>query len=270
MSAFTRRTLLVAAMALGTNSFAIAAEDSYLRQAEQQIFRLANESRKDAGVEELQWNEQAAEAARAHAKLMAEKQALSHQFSGEPALRERMGATGLRFDSVAENVADAGSPDEVHKTLMNSPPHRQNLLNPKYNSLGIGVAYSGDQFYVVQDFAHALPTRTATEVEDEIISDFNRLRVSHGLPVINAAKSEELRTLACEGKQRQVHARDVMAAAPGASRVMAFTTVDPSTLPESLLNASREPASRMNVGACFAPSPSTSYAAFWVVVTMFR
>src|SRR5712671_4804037 len=165
MNAITRFLLVTT---LGFFNLAAVATDTDLRRAEQQIFQLANQARKDGGVEPLQWNEQAAEAARAHAKLMAEKQALSHQFSGEPALRERMGATGLRFDSVAENVADAGSPDEVHKTLMNSPPHRQNLLNPKYNSLGIGVAYSGDQFYVVQDFAHALPTRTATEVEDEI------------------------------------------------------------------------------------------------------
>ncbi len=270
MSAFTRRTLLIAAMALGTNSFAIAAEDSYLRQAEQQIFQLANQARQDAGIEPLAWNEQAAEAARAHAKIMAEKQALSHQFSGEPALRERMGATELRFDATAENVADATSADEIHQALMNSPPHRQNLLNPKYNSLGIGVAKNGDQLYVVQDFAHAIPTRTAEDVESEIISDFNRLRVSHGLPQVTATRSAELRKLACEGKQRQIHARDVLSISPGASRAMAFTLTDPSKLPESVLQASREPAGRLNIGACFAPSSSTSYAAFWVLVTMQR
>jgi len=241
-----------------------------MRQAEKQIFQLANQARQDAGIEQLAWNEQAAEAARAHAKLMAEKQSLSHQFSGEPTLRERLGSTELRFDAVAENVADAESPDEIHQALMNSPPHRQNLLSPKYNSLGIGVAKNGDQLYVVQDFAHTIPIRTVAEVEAEIIADFNRLRVSHGLPQISAIRSEELRRLACEGKQRQIHASEVLSMSPGSSRVMAFTTVDPSTLPESMLNASREPAGRMNIGACFAPSSSTSYAAFWVVVTMQR
>lgn len=246
------------------------ASDADLRQAEQQIFQLANQARQDAGVEPLGWNEQAAEAARAHARLMAEKQSLSHQFSGEPALRERMAGTGLRFDSVAENVADAQSADESHDALMNSPPHRQNLLNPKYNSLGIGVAQSEGQLFVVQDFAHSIPTRTAIEVEDEVISDFNRLRASHGLREVAPSKSEDLRKLACEGKQRQVHARDVMNISPGASRVMAFTLNDPSKLPPSLLNASREPAGRMGIGACFAPSPSTSYAAFWVLVTMYQ
>jgi hypothetical protein len=269
MSKFGRHTCLIAAVLIATSNFATAA-DSYLRQAEQRIFDLANEARKDAGVEPLQWNEQAADAARAHAKIMADKQALSHQFDGESPLRDRLGATGLRFDSAAENVADAESPDESHEALMNSPLHRQNMLNPKYNAVGIGVALHGKQVYVVQDFAHVLQTRNAIEVEDEIITNFNRLRLSHGLAEVNATRSEELRKLACEGKQRQVHARDVLTLAPGASRVMAFTIVDPSTLPELLLNASHEPAQRMNVGACFAPSASTSYAAFWVVVTMFR
>jgi uncharacterized protein YkwD len=267
MNAITR-FLLVAT--LGFFNLAAVASDGDLRRAEQRIFQLANQARQDAGVEPLQWNEQAAQAARAHAKMMAEKQALSHQFSGEPALRERMAATGLRFDSVAENVADAESADGVHQVLMNSPPHRQNLLNPKYNSLGIGVAKNGDQLFVVQDFAHSISTRTAEEVEDEVIADFNRLRVSHGLPEVTATKSRDLRKLACEGKQRQVHARDVLNISPGASRVMAFTLTDPSKLPESLLNASREPAGRMGIGACFAPNPSTSYAAFWVLVTMYR
>jgi len=252
-----------------SGSFLLASEGD-LRQAEQHIFQLANQARTDAGVEPLQWDGQAAEAARVHAKLMADKQALSHQFSGEAALRERLGATGLRFDSAAENVADAASADEAHEALMNSPPHRQNLLNPKYNGLGIGVAKNGDQIYVVQDFAHSIPTHAAGEVEDGIIADFNKLRASHGLPQVSATKSEALRKLACEGKQRQIHARDVLGIFPGAARVMAFTLTDTTKLPESVLQASHEPASRMSIGACFAPSASTSFAAFWVMMTMFR
>src|SRR5437879_3948374 len=99
------KTIALTFLLLAT-SLSGSAADENLRQAEQQILQLANQARKDAGIEPLQWNEQAAEVARAHATTMAEKQTLSHQFSGEPALRERMGATGLRFDSAAENVVD--------------------------------------------------------------------------------------------------------------------------------------------------------------------
>src|SRR6476659_3755067 len=102
------KTIVCSLLLILSSSFLLAS-DGDLRQAEQHIFQLANQARQDAGVEPLQWNEQAAEAARVHAKLMADKQALSHQFSGEAALRERLRATGLRFDSAAENVADAAS-----------------------------------------------------------------------------------------------------------------------------------------------------------------
>ena len=241
-----------------------------LPSAEQRIFELSNQARKDAGVDPLTWNEQAAEAARAHAKLMADKHALSHQFPGEPVMRDRLGAVGLRFDAAAENVADAESADEAHDALMHSPPHRTNLLNPKYNSVGIGVAENNGQLYVVEDFAHSIPTQSAEQVEDEIITDFNRLRASHGLGVVEAVKSDDLRKLACNGKRGTVRARDVLATAPNASRVFAFTVTDPSKLPGSLLQASHDAASRMNIGACFTPSQATSYAAFWVVVTMYR
>src|SRR5207245_5855564 len=105
--------------------------------------------------------------------------------------------------------------------------------------------------------------QSAEQVEDEIITDFNRLRASHGLPMVDAIKSEDLRKLACNGKRGAVHARDVLASAPTASGVFAFTVTDPSKLPESLLQASHDAASRMNIGACFAPSQATSYAAFW-------
>src|SRR5947209_5563361 len=90
------KTIVCSLLIFISSSFALAS-DQKLRLAEQQIFNLANEARENAGVEPLQWNEQAAEAARVHAKLLAQNQALSHQFSGEQALRERLGATGLRF-----------------------------------------------------------------------------------------------------------------------------------------------------------------------------
>src|SRR3954471_20778794 len=262
----SRRLVLFLLLAFGLCP-ARAAEPT---PAEQRIFELTNQARKDAGVEPLTWNEQAAQAARLHAQLMAQKQALSHQFAGEAELRDRLGAAGFRFDAAAENVADAESADEAHDALMHSPPHRVNLLNPKYNSIGIGVAEKNGQLYVVEDFAHAIEARTAEQVEGEILADFNRLRASHGLRPVEAIKAEDLRKLACTGKQGTVHARDVLATNPTAARVFAFTVTDPSKLPDSLLQASHDAARRINIGACFAPSSSTSYAAFWVVATMYR
>src|SRR5438270_3430468 len=83
-------------------------------QREQQLFDLLNHEREKAGLSKLEWNDQLAEAALAHSKLLADNQDLSHQFPGEPILQERIGATKLRFNSVAENVAFAPDVETAH------------------------------------------------------------------------------------------------------------------------------------------------------------
>src|SRR5690349_7226806 len=79
--------------------------------AEKQLFDLINHEREKARLSKLEWSDRLAQAALAHSKLLAENRDLSHQFSSEPNLQERVGAIGLRFNSVAENVAAA--PDIV-------------------------------------------------------------------------------------------------------------------------------------------------------------
>src|SRR5258708_28509143 len=54
------------------------------REAEQQLFDLANYARQQAGVAPLQPDAGLTQSALDHAKAMASEQQLSHQFSGEP------------------------------------------------------------------------------------------------------------------------------------------------------------------------------------------
>ncbi len=65
--------------------------------AEQELFRMTNRDRAEAGLPELEWNEWLAQAARKHAAEMARRGRLSHQFPGEPGLRDRIAATSIRF-----------------------------------------------------------------------------------------------------------------------------------------------------------------------------
>src|SRR5882757_9909248 len=83
-------------------------------QREQQLFDLVNHEREKAGLNKLEWSDSLAQAALAHSKLLADNRDLSHQFSGEPTLQERVGATRLRFNAVAENVAEAPDVDTAH------------------------------------------------------------------------------------------------------------------------------------------------------------
>src|SRR5579859_1814635 len=102
---------------------------------EKQLFDLVNRERQKAGLNRFDWSDKLAEAALAHSRLLDQHQDLSHQFAGEPVLQARVGSTGLRFNSVAENVAESPELEVAHKSLMHSPGHRANILNENYNAI---------------------------------------------------------------------------------------------------------------------------------------
>ena len=143
-------------------------------KAEKRIFELLNLERKDAGLKPLEWNQNAAVAARAHAKLLADNREMSHQFPGEPDLRERLTATTVRFTSAGENVAKADDPDEVHLALMGSPGHRANILGADYTAVGIGVVERDARLYVAQDFVRLVSVYSELQFLQAFTVSFNR------------------------------------------------------------------------------------------------
>src|SRR5262249_23833726 len=148
---------------------------------ERQLLKLVNQERKNAGLEALQWDAQLAEAAELHARLLASHGGLSHRFSGEPELAQRVAATGARVNAVAENVALADDAEEVPWALMNSPGHRANIMNPLYNAVGIGVVVFKNRMYVTQDFGHVVPVYSDQQFRQELLAAFNRRRQAHRL-----------------------------------------------------------------------------------------
>ncbi len=62
---------------------------------------------------------------------------------------------GILYYSAGENIA-AGqqTPQEVVTAWMNSPGHRDNILNPSFISLGVGIFYKegGYGYHWVQEF----------------------------------------------------------------------------------------------------------------------
>lgn len=139
---------------------AISAQTSTVTEdfgAEQELLELANQRRREAGAPALRLDTILSNAARAHARLMVDRQQLSHQFDGEPLLMPRLLETGLRLDHVGENVAFNSTVEKAFDALMQSPPHRRNLLDPSFNSAGFAAFWSNQRLYVVQDFAHRLP-----------------------------------------------------------------------------------------------------------------
>jgi uncharacterized protein YkwD len=125
----------------------------YDSQAEHQLLDLANQARAEAGLAPLQSDEGLTRAARKHSALMASQKQLSHDLPGEPALPQRLAAaSSLQFSAEGENVGLAPSAAAVHWGFIDSPHHRENLLNPDYNVAGFAVVRNGNMNYVTEDF----------------------------------------------------------------------------------------------------------------------
>jgi hypothetical protein len=230
---------------------------------EKQLFDLVNREREKAGRSKLEWSDRLAQAALAHSKLLAENRDLSHQFSGEPILAERIGATRLRFNSVAENVAAAPDINTAHVALMKSPGHRANILHQDYNAIGISIVERDHELYVTQDFAHTLISYTEKQFRDAIVSGFNKARRTRGLLPVDIIIDPRLKKAACA---QDMNTNTLIQNLPGATGLLVFSQSDPGALPDDLKKFTTDKAvERMNIGVCLQTGGKTGFSKFWVV-----
>ena len=138
-------------------------------QFDQELLQLVNNERADAGLDPLLIDDQLDQAANLHTDEMIQADRMSHQLPGEAKLGERVTATGYEWGYVGENVAAGqATPEEVMYNenwgWMNSPDHRENILNPKFTHLGVGYgsdpddddSYNDQDTYWTQVFASEL------------------------------------------------------------------------------------------------------------------
>lgn len=99
-----------------------------------------NALRRKAGAPELRMNAALQKAAQAHAQDMLERGFFAHKSPGNTTVRERATKAGYKWRNIGENIAEGQkSVDEVVATWMDSPGHRQNMLEPKFREIGIGL-----------------------------------------------------------------------------------------------------------------------------------
>lgn len=142
-----------------------AAKAQELASDEQQLFTLANQTRAGNGLGSLKWDPALAAAALQHCNLMADMGSISHRYQGEADLTVRAGQAGAHFSLVEENVAVGPYVDGIHRGWMNSPGHRENLLNPQIDRVGIAVVARGGSLYAVADYARAVPVLNRSQIE---------------------------------------------------------------------------------------------------------
>lgn len=140
-----------------------------LRKAEQEVLRLTNAFRKQAGREALKAEKRLEKAAAYFAAFMARTDKYGHEVDGNKS-EERIAAYEYEACLTAENIAYAMNSDrftteELARTFFEmwkkSPHHRDNMLDPDAKEVGIAIAFApaSHRYYVVQDFARP---KTAT------------------------------------------------------------------------------------------------------------
>ena len=242
----------------------------YDSPAEQQLLELANQARAQAGAPRLTLDAGLCHAARAHAEAMFAARQLSHQFEGEPSLPQRLAtATSTQLDQEGENVALDFDAEKGHQHLMLSPPHRANLLNPAYNVIGLGVVRSGDRLYIVQDFGHALPNYSASEVKERIAATVTQARRQANQPDLARSDLPNADAAACSMAQADKLATSAVHQLAQRYTVMTYTSMHPETLPA---NAGRVLAGHnlrsFSVGTCYARTETYPTGVYWVVLSL--
>lgn len=237
---------------------------------EERLLELANQSRRQAGAPPLMLDPGLSQAALIHAQAMLDARQLSHQFTGEPSLPQRLAdRTTLQLDQEGENVALDYDADHGHEHLMHSPPHRANLLNPAYNIVGMGVVRSGDRLFIVQDFGHALPNYSLAEVKDQVAAAVNATRHRGRQRDLPRQDLQTVDAAACSMAQA-----DKLGTLPVHSlaqhfTVLTYTSLHPETLPSEAAHALASHNLRsFSVGACYGRTDTYPTGVYWVLLSL--
>lgn len=152
--------ILSVGVALGARP---ASAGGYVPSDETRVQSLVNATRTSKGLGALKRNDEMVGMARRQAGKMAAKGNIFHN----QALGAEMTSSGLEWQKAGENVGMGPDVEMVEDAFLASPHHYDNIVDPKYDTIGIGVVDGADgRRYVVQVFADlrapAVPAPTAS------------------------------------------------------------------------------------------------------------
>ncbi|MEG3626316.1 CAP domain-containing protein [Streptomyces poriticola] len=118
------------------------------------VVQLVNSERSKAGCSPVTADAELTKAAQDHSKDMADHGNMSHTGSDGSDPGTRITRAGYSWSTYGENVAYGyETPEKVMAGWMNSPGHRENILNCEFKEIGVGLAQPGN--YWTQVFGTA-------------------------------------------------------------------------------------------------------------------
>ncbi|MEJ6394376.1 CAP domain-containing protein [Gymnodinialimonas sp. 2305UL16-5] len=160
---------------------------SQANAAELLMLSFINEERTARGLDSLDMNNRLNESSEEHSQWMLETDTFAHRGDGGSSATQRIQEAEYDLEGswrTAENIgwqSERGAPGieddvrDIHASLMNSPGHRANILNPELEDIGIGIevgAFDGfEAVMVTQNFATSDADNgvTAPELPDDTL-----------------------------------------------------------------------------------------------------
>ncbi|MDD4352122.1 MAG: CAP domain-containing protein [Candidatus Gracilibacteria bacterium] len=151
------------------------------------MLNFINKERRAYKLNELSLDDELNKLAASYAQEVASSGNFSHiSLTGENANQRRVNFGILT--PVGENLAQAGSIEEAHYLLMRSATHRANILDPRWERAGIGLALNQAGFLIiVQEFSvrsvkkDPLSAGQVQALTREVTNSINKKRSKQGL-----------------------------------------------------------------------------------------
>lgn len=177
-------------------------------EIETSLFELVNKARIERSLPPLRLSKELRSLARKHSKDMASHEKLSHLSTSGKTYTERLLEEDFYFISHGENVASSDSflAEFIHQELMESTEHRGNILEPDFDTVGIGVTLKeGKNYFVTQDFLKSFEPKGEEEIKKDIQEIINEVRAKNSLfPLVYREEADKFARVLSARKAKQL------------------------------------------------------------------
>ena len=112
---------------------------------EGRLISLINHTRTKMGLRPLKPSRLLGEVARTHSREMSARNFFSHDSPDGRGPKERLARAGFAWRAYGENIGcGQDTAEEMLLTWMDSSVHRENLLDPAYTEVGVGLVRGGE------------------------------------------------------------------------------------------------------------------------------
>ncbi|MBI4734304.1 MAG: hypothetical protein HY779_05810, partial [Rubrobacteridae bacterium] len=168
MGARTRITVLTALILVTFLLLVLPAYAISLTADEQLMLNLVNKERRANGLNALEIDSKMLMMARRYSQEMIDNNFFSHTSPVSGELLDRVTKAGVDdgWLLAGENLAGAPTVESAFQGLMNSPTHKDNILEPKYTHVGIGAIDGGPYGKMFSQEFIAYPNKGYTAASD--------------------------------------------------------------------------------------------------------